>query len=103
MPTFTGTSVNGRQNLAVRTLNTRDFIAIDFPQLDLQDAGQRIGLLLVCQALEDFNPRVVEVYKLFGGGILAVPSYPLIPLDYQIIVDWYRPQLAWNLFWNPVS
>lgn len=100
MAQFSGTSFLGRQNLAVATLTSRFYVGVDFPQLDLQNAGERIGLLLVCQQADEINPRVVEDFKLFGGGLLVLPRYPLFPLSYQIIVDWYRPQLAWFLDWT---
>lgn len=97
MPTFSGFSNNELQYLGDYVQGANPFVAVDFPGFELQDYKQRVGLLLVCQKLEDSSPRVIEVRKLFAGtGVLLVPQF-MSPLAIIVLADWYRSGVAWSM------
>lgn len=96
MPVITGTSTLGGQIIRIWSATQPRYLAIDIVGNTNAAYRERLGLALFSQYVEDSTWRVVEVKKLFGTGVLFLPTYPVLPLAYVLWVDWYEAGLSWQ-------
>jgi len=99
MPTSTGTSVLGLQNLGNFSATTAGW-QLRFASNPQQNRLLRLGTALHCRAVVNSRFPVIVVYKVFGGGL----SPPTIEIPQssstQLWVRWFVPGVVW-LFERP--
>ena len=73
---------------------------IDFRNSILPNRLQRLGTVIVCQRIPTpVNFRTIEVYKLYGGGLL-VPAHPIVAqggIVSEVWINWFVSAVLWTV------
>lgn len=97
MPTFTGTSNVGLIVIGPVRTNAPQWVSLEILQTDINSQKDRRGLMLCGFLNPGGSLRVVETFKIFGGGLFVLPRWPLDTVIGRIAIDWYRVDLDWQL------
>lgn len=94
MATTNGTSVIGFQLLGDFSTTTAGW-QLRFASVPPQNRLARLGTALHVRAIANNRFPVIQVFKLYGGGI--APVTPVIPSSSstQLWVNWFRAGVVW--------
>lgn len=97
MPTFTGISEIGiEEPLPVRPAPGQ-WVSLEIKQTTLDSANSRFGLMIIAFENSLGSLRVIETFKIFGGGLFVLPRWPTDGTNARIAIDWYNDGLEWEL------
>ncbi len=99
MPSYSGISVLGLQQVGISVRPDDGTFILVFAGANQPVRLDRVGTILVCQSIgSPLKHRVIDVYKLYGHGVLTQPM-PVVAkfnMTINIWVNWFRPGLGWN-------
>lgn len=97
MPEFQG--ISNSVPILIQPIRSKfdQWVSLEVQQTDLSNLKTRYGLLLCGFLNSGGSLRVIETFKIFGGGLLVLPRWPLEGANAAIVLDWYVTDREWIL------
>jgi hypothetical protein len=95
MATTTGTSVLGLQRIGSFSTNTAGW-QLRFASNPQQDRLKRLGTGIHCRLVSNNRFPVIEVYKIFGGGLAPATLAITQQSSTELWVRWFVPGVVWS-------
>lgn len=104
MPFFTGNSVAGAQDEVTIGVESAQWVSLSILGQPFDEFKRRHGLMLIGFPNPGGSFRVIETFRIFGGGLFVLPRWPVTGVNAMLVLDWYVSELEWRLDvpFNPV-